>query len=180
METGEAESHLKFGQFLGVTSEKVSRKILRSSSFYFLPEMETWRMLKLLPSCTMRHIWEESHIPKIEEHGVTRSLGPWQCTQLLRTCQRPSFSNDRENNLICLSHCIQVSVPGGQMQFLNDSIAVWKHLVICFVFLWTNRIIQVLLQEKEIRNQKHELLFKKRALIMTLSPRETMKQITWA
>ena len=136
METDEAQSHLEFVQLLSVTSQKVSRKIPRASSSYFLPGMETWWLLKLLPSCAMRQVWEAGPIPKMEEHGVTRSLGHWQCTEPLRTCQRPSFSDDRENNLICLSHYSQVSVTGSQMQFLNAfRIAVWKHLVICFLFL---------------------------------------------
>ena len=95
--------------------------------------------------------------------GVKRSPGPWQCTELLCICQRTSFCNDRENNLICLSLYSQVCVTGSQMQFLNAfRITAQKHLVICFLFLWRNRTIQALLERGELGNQKHELLFKKR------------------
>ena len=117
--------------------------------------METQWLLKLFVSCTMSQVWEESCIPKMEEHGVKRSPGPWQCTEPLRTCQRPSFFKDRENNLICLSHYSQACVTSSQMQFLNAfRITAQKHLVICFLFLWRNRKIQALLEKGELGNQK--------------------------
>lgn len=75
METDEAQRHLEFVQLLSVTSQKVSRKIPRASSSYFLPGMETQWLLKLLPSCTMSQVWVAGPIPKMEEHRVTRSLG---------------------------------------------------------------------------------------------------------
>ena len=155
METGEVESHLEFSKLLGTTSQEVSRKTLRPSSSYFLPGMETQWLLKLFVSCTMSQVWEESCIPKMEEHGVKRSPGPWQCTEPLWTCQCPSFSKDRENNLICLSHYSQACVTSSQMQFLNAfRITAQKHLVICFLFLWRNRKIQALLEKGELGNQK--------------------------
>lgn len=155
MEMGEVESHLEFSKLLGMTSRKVFTKTLRPSSSYFLPGMEMQWLLKLLVSCTLNRVWEESCIPNMEEHGVKRSPGPWQCTEPLCTCQRPSFSNDRENNLICSSHYSQACVTGSQMQFLNAfRITAQKHLVICFLFLWRNRTIQALLAKGELGNQK--------------------------